>query len=283
MRQWISIVVLGGVFLLPAPASVQPSGVQAEVAEYLEVELRQSDAKINESYQTLMRQLGEPARSGLRSEQRAWLRNRDQACALDSQEKSRERWFRTILRNPKKTVCVVRFTRARTVQLDDMLAERSGALDPEAQDELANNALYEVFSKRGFDQGKWYFEVFLNGGEIARQAETAVYVAFSSANTRHGALLNFRKRDVGAAPTVVGLAIDLDNGELYHRFDGAWQAAPGSAEGENIKLGQEYRAEVSTSVALDRLIAADLIQVNFGDQAFTYDIPAGYRPVDFSR
>jgi hypothetical protein len=95
--------------------------------------------------------------------------------------------------------------------------------------------------------------------------------------------LNFRKRDVGAAPTVVGLAIDLDNGELYHRFDGAWQAAPGSAEGEDIKLGQEYRAEVSTSVALDRLIAADLIQVNFGDQTFTYDIPAGYRPVDFSR
>jgi uncharacterized protein YecT (DUF1311 family) len=283
MRQWISVVVVGSVFLLPTPASAQRGGAQTEVAEYLEAELRESDAKINESYRALMKQLGEPARSDLRGEQRAWLRNRDQACALDSQEKSRERWFRTILKDPKKTVCVVRFTRARTAQLDDMLADHSAAVDPEAQDELANNALYEVFSERSSNQGKWYFEVFLNGGEIARQAETAAVVAFSSDNARHGTLLNFRKRDVGTAPTIVGLAIDLDNGELYRRFDGAWEAAPGSAEGEDIKFGQSYRAEVSTSVALDRLIDADLIKVNFGEQAFTYDIPAGYRPVDSSR
>jgi uncharacterized protein YecT (DUF1311 family) len=283
MRQLISVIVLAGVFLLPAPASAQSGGARTEVAEYLEAELRESDAKINESYQALMRQLGEPARSSLRGEQRAWLRNRDQACALDSQETNRERWFRTILKDPKKTVCVVRFTRARTAQLEDMLANRNEAVDLEAQDELANNALYEVFSKRSPNQGKWYFEVFLNGGEIARQAETAAVVAFSSANARHGALLNFRKRDIGAAPTVVGLAIDLDNGELYYRFDGAWQAAPGSAEGEDIKLGQSFRAEVSTSVALDRLVDADLIRVNFGDEPFTYDIPAGYQPVDSRR
>ena len=33
MRRWISLVVPAGVFLLPA--SAQPGGAQAEVAEYL--------------------------------------------------------------------------------------------------------------------------------------------------------------------------------------------------------------------------------------------------------
>jgi uncharacterized protein YecT (DUF1311 family) len=74
----------------------------ADVAACLEAELRDSDAKINQTYQALMRQLDEQKKVALRDEQRAWLKKRDVACHLDSKESDRQRWMQAILRDYKK-------------------------------------------------------------------------------------------------------------------------------------------------------------------------------------
>ena len=53
---------------------------------------------------------------------------------------------------------------------------------------------------------------------------------------------------------------------------------PGSARGLDVKLGRQYRAFVISSVAMNGLIAKQLIQINFGDRPFAYAMPPGYRP-----
>lgn len=275
-----SFAVLAGA-ALSAPALAADCNdpqTSTDVAACLEQELRESDRSINEVYQELRGKLDEKGKLRLRDEQRAWLRKRDAACGLDTKESDRERWLRAILKDYKKTVCVVRFTRARVSQLDEMLAASSVPADDKAQDALADNARYELRSPNTHQTGKWYFEVRVDVGDVARTAETALWVGVDSDGGGMGNLINVRRNDAGKPPLTYGMAVDLADGKLYGRTDGTWHAVPGSAQGLDIKLGRACRAEITSSAEMTALLDRKLIEVNFGDRPFAYALPDGYRP-----
>lgn len=278
-NRFTALVAAGMLFAGPAMAlDCSRPETSSDVAACLEQELRDSDRTINEKYQELRTKLDERDRTRLRDEQRAWLKKRDAACHLDSKESDRERWMQVILADYKKTVCVVRFTRARVEQLSDMLANVSVPSDDTAQDALADNARYEVEAPNTHSKGKWYFEVLIDQGAIAKQAETALWIGAGADGGGMGNLINIRRNDAGKPMLRYGLAVDLDNGKLYNRLNGDWKAQPGSAQGLDIKLGRAYRAAVTSSVEMSDLLDHDLIQINFGDRPFAYSLPDGYRP-----
>lgn len=274
-----ALVATGIVFAGPAMAlDCNRPETSSDVAACLEQELRDSDRTINDTYQQLRAKLDEPDRIRLRDEQRAWLKKRDAACRLESKERDRERWMRAILGDYKKTVCVVRFTRARVDQLSEMLANATVPRDDNAQEALADNGRYEVGAPKTHSKGKWYFEVLIDQGAIAKQAETALSIGVDAEGGGMGNLISIRRNDAGKPMLRYGLAIDLEEGKLYNRLNGNWIAQPGSARGYDIKIGRSYRATVTSSVEMGGLLDRNLIQVNFGDRPFAYSLPDGYRP-----
>jgi len=208
------------------------------------------------------------------------LKKRDAACGLDSKESNRDRWMQDILKDDKKTVCVVRFTRARVGQLEQTLADAGNPSARQAPAEvLEDNDRYEIYSSNHHNKGKWYFEVLLDVGEIAKNAETALSIGFENPESHTGNLINIRRRDTNRPIERLGFAIDLDSGKYYSSYNGGWQSgSPGSAQGLDIKLGRDYRARVVSSVAMGTLLDKKLIQINFGGKPFAYPMPPGYRP-----
>lgn len=273
-KQW-----LAGFWLLaalPVWADCDNPSTRDEISQCLGDELRLEDQRINESYQALMKKLGEAEKTALRDVQRAWLKKRDAACRLDNKESNRERWFAAILQDTRKTTCVVRFTRARTAQLDSLLQGSAGAAGSE---QLDQNDRYEIYSATGKTRGKWYFEVDIKIGDVARMAETAFSIGYASAAGNPTWLVTARKRDAGKGTVRYGFAVDLDNGKFYGSENGLWPyGAPGSNGGLDVKLGQNYRAMVNSSVVIDPLLKSGAVNINFGDKPFQYALPAGYRP-----
>lgn len=251
---------------------------EADTVACLEKELRDSDVEINKTYQTLMDKVDPARQRALRNEQRAWLKMRDATCELDSKESDRERWMQVILRDYTKTVCVVRFTRTRVALLNRML------LQPRLPTEsmplaLGDPAAYERHTNGSHEKGKWYYEVKVDLGTIARTSPTALFMGFASGDISIGNLLNVTPSPFFLSIVRVGLALDLDNGKFYSSVNGVWRkGAPDSAMGMDVKLGRAYGAKVTSSVLMQDLLKTDLVRVNFGDKPFDYPMPPGYRP-----
>jgi len=95
-----------------------------------------------------------------------------------------------------------------------------------------------------------------------------------------GTLHTIHRRNIGQPPVNIGVALDLDAGKLYIRVDGGWRQQPGSAAGLDLKLGRPYVAKLTSSVPLGPYLDRGLVEVNFGQHAFTYALPDGYVPLD---
>jgi uncharacterized protein YecT (DUF1311 family) len=262
------------------------------VAHCLGGELRSADAKINESYQALMRQLSEPARTELRSEQRAWIKERDAVCNLSGREADREQWYKALLTDYRKTVCVTRYTRMRTAELDQMVANLTAAPRPtQARTDEPKNAqpprrqgkeAYQIVSQVARDKGRWYFEVLLKAGEIANFSPTAVWMGCGEGKTNTGAggLVQIRASDGGRATARMGFALDLEDGKLYAHQDGEWvNGEPGSSKGLDVKLARPYRCGIDSTALVAPMVENAMLQVNFGERSFAYPMPNGYRPL----
>lgn len=266
------------------------------VVKCLGDELRASDKKINESYQTLMKQFNADQRSKLREQQRTWLKARDHICSLNSREHDRERWFQEILKDYRQTICVTRYTRQRIAALDHMLAQQS---QPRSQPKLPSQAeelrvfpylraptdpsAYRIESPREFQHGRWYFEVNVRPADIARLAPTAMWLGCTEMprRTQVGHLLHIRPLVVGMPDNVlIGFALDLVDARFYVSMQGEWRnGAPGSSGGLPTMPGRTYRCGLESTVEVAPLINNKLIDVNFGDHPFMYVVPAGYRPI----
>src|SRR5882724_4164682 len=94
-----------------------------QIAQCLGKDLRDSDEKINSSYKELISTLNESDKANLRTAQRAWIKDRDSTCQLNTKESNREKWYDALLKDYAKTVCVTRYTRQRTKELDVLLAK----------------------------------------------------------------------------------------------------------------------------------------------------------------
>lgn len=263
-----------------AYADCDSSDNDAALAACLAAQLWETDQKINLIYQDLMGKFQKEDQIKLRNEQRSWLKMRDTVCGLDNRKSNREKWIHNIARDYQKTICVVRFTQKRIHQLETYQANINKKNKPNIAAEAISKdgGVYEVSAGATRSQGKWYFEVKLNPGEIAKEMEIAFYMGFEGRPTNMGKLVYIRKTDQGRSVYNFGFALDLDNGKFYRSQNGNWFALPGSAGGSDIKLGRDYRAKVTSSSSMHELLKRKLVDVNFGQRPFEYALPNGYRP-----
>jgi len=259
-----------------------------ETAGCLEVELRDADASINDSYKQLMAKLDEPAKLELRTTQRAWIKERDAICTLNTKENDREKWYQLLLNDYGKTVCVTRYTRKRTAELKAQLAgAQSGPLDAAPLAKPGANSpspspevTYNERKPTPHSSGKWYFELKVNYGKAVTIGPVVLTMGVSDKTQSTGLLDNIRTRDASKDSMRYALAIDLDNGKLYQSRNGVWVSGPpGSNEGMDLKLGRDYFAFFDTSADSYRpYVDAGAFVPNFGDTAMEYALPPGYRP-----
>lgn len=294
MKSFLGLLA-GGTFLLiagPALADCANATASAEIKSCLAQDLRDSDARINASYKLLMASRDEAGKTALRNEQRAWLKQRDTMCSLDNKISDREKWLQAIMASDAKTLCVTRYTFARVTALNSQLPKSAEPLPPAPQaprldqDPSAAAPKNTVYKDDGYTltsaasqtKGKWYFELSIDRGQIARLGDVLLESGYQGPQGGIIYSISVRHTDTGKAPVNVGIAIDLDNGAAYTRWNGNWGEQPGSNAGISVKLGLPYSAWLASSSPLGSFVQRGLIKVNLGEHPFVYTLPDGYRP-----
>jgi uncharacterized protein YecT (DUF1311 family) len=283
----IMIFVVGSAYAV----NCDKPGSSEDSAYCIGKELHESDVRINYTYQALMSKLAKSEQDKLRHEQRSWIKERDAVCNCASRESDREKWYQGLLKDYRKTVCVTRYTRQRTAELDRMLTDISyepqNKKTAEAPWQPRTNTVkyvetdYQIWSKGDKTTGRWYFEVTVDTGSIAGFSPTALWMgcADRKSGEAFGSLSQIRGSYTGAAVSRMGYALDLESGKLYIRRNGAWsRGTPGSLGGLDLKLGRPYRCGVETTVLIAGLADKGYLEVNFGEKPFAHSIPDGYRP-----
>jgi uncharacterized protein YecT (DUF1311 family) len=291
----IFALVLAGLFAFAAPSVTRaqcdhPKNSE-QAAQCVGDELRGADHTINRVYGDLMKSLSAEDRTKLRDDQRAWIKTRDKDCNLLWSKGNREAWLTDLLKDYQKTVCVVRLTNDRVQALNNY--QKANAVAPSADPVAAADGepVYDLFTREPKTKGKWYFEVKVDEPAIQKVAEATFSTGIAqaaaeagSANPNgfsYGELITVRRVDKIVEIYTLGFAIDLDNGKFYTSKNGAWeQGAPGTSSGMDLLRGRSYRGQFTSSVSLNSLIKARVLDVNFGGRAFTYHIPDGYSPMD---
>ena len=299
--------VLAALAFLSAPAfaNCDVPGSNQEAISCLAQDLRDSDKRINAVYKLLMDSKDKAGKLALRDEQRAWLKARDKACALDNKEPDREKWLQAITASQTKTICVVQHTFARVAQLDAQLGEQGGGATaanlptapkpvtfaPSA-DRQATTPAHDLSSltfgpfgrtsavdNRGtHEKGKWYYEFWIDRDSIAEMGDLLVTPGFSSMRHAVIRIVNIRRSQRGQGAIQVGLALDLDNGFVYVRQNGQWRVPPGGADAVAMELGSAYFVKVDASSDLGELFRRGLLRINIGHAPFAEPIPDGFRP-----
>ena len=260
-------------------------------AECIKTELKGSDSTINRTYGELMKSLAPDDRTALRSEQRAWIKTRDQQCGITWSKGDREAWFQDLLKDYQKTVCVVRLTNARVSALESYQKANKVAPAPETSASVADGQpVYDLQSTQPKSSGKWYFEVKVDGPAIQKMAEVTLFVGIAQSAPAAGAAneegqasgsMMMIRRNKQPDNGVIGFAVDLDNGKLYTSHDGAWEGgAPGSAGGLDLLKGRTYKAYLDSSAAVNAFLKAHSLELNYGDHGFVYHVPDGYKPLE---
>lgn len=93
------------------------NGVTVAMSDCTSIEIGAQDAKLNSTYQRVMRELEEGQRGKLRDAQRAWIRFRDSKCASESQSGG----TMDILNSGS---CILDATVRRTMELEAMTATK---------------------------------------------------------------------------------------------------------------------------------------------------------------
>ncbi|MGB9467553.1 MAG: lysozyme inhibitor LprI family protein [Candidatus Acidiferrum sp.] len=262
-------------------------------AECIKTELKGSDSTINRTYGELMKSLSPDDRTALRNEQRAWLKTRDQTCGITWSKGDREAWFADLLKDYQKTVCVVRLTNARFQALGNYQRTNSVAPSVEPASAAASDGelVYDLESREPKTKGKWYFEVKIDGAAIQKLAEVTFFIGVEQSAPEQGAtnengqatgsFVMIRRNNKTPDSGTLGFAVDLDNGKLYTSQDGAWSGGgPGTAGGLDLLRGRTYKAYLSSSSAVNPFLKAHALELNYGDRAFLYHAPDGYKPLE---
>lgn len=294
-RSSVLIAFIAIVLLL----AIAPSGAQAQCdnpktspqrAQCVGDELRGADRTINRVYGDLLKSLTTEDRGTLRSEQRAWIKMRDENCGLTWSKGDREAWLADLLQDYQKTVCVVRLTNDRVQALHSY--QKSNTVVPVAAPVRGSDStpVYDLFTYEPKAKGKWYFEVKVDEPAIQKLAEATFSAGVVQAVANEGAtnerggsygnLITIRRIDKNVELYTLGFAIDLDNGKLYLSKNGEWyEGNPGSSGGLDLMRGRAYKGQMSSSVSLNPFLNSHLIEVNFGERAFVYHLPDGYSPL----
>jgi uncharacterized protein YecT (DUF1311 family) len=289
-------VILSTVMFLAASAShaqCDNPKTDAARAECIKTELKGSDSTINRTYVELMKSLSPDDRTALRNEQRTWLKTRDQTCGITWSKGDREAWFADLLKDYQKTVCVVRLTNARVQALGSYQKSNSvaPAANPAPVASSDGELVYDLQSNEPKTKGKWYFEVKVDGAAIQKLAEVTLFIGVEQSQPEQGAanengegtgsFVMIRRNNKTPDSGTLGFAVDLDNGKLYTSQDGAWEGGgPGTAGGLDLLKGRTYKAFLSSSSAVNPFLKAHALDLNYGDRAFVYHVPDGYKPLE---
>lgn len=261
-------------------------------AECIKTELKGSDSTINRTYVELMKSLSPQDRITLRTEQRSWLKARDQECGITWSKGDREAWFADLLRDYQKTVCVVRLTNSRVAALASyQQANRVAPVADPAPASTDGALVYDLHSNQPKATGKWYFEVKVDGPAIQKINEVTLFIGIAQAASASGAanedgqasgsFVMIRRNNREPDNGTLGFALDLDNGKLYTSQDGAWEGgSPGSAGGIDILKGRIYKAYLTSSTAVNPFLKVHALELNYGDHGFVYHLPDGYKPLE---
>jgi uncharacterized protein YecT (DUF1311 family) len=261
-------------------------------AECIKIELKGSDSTINRTYVELMKSLSPDDRLALRTEQRTWIKTRNQQCGITWSNGNREAWFEDLLKDYQKTVCVVRLTNERVQALENY--QKTNKVVPAADPVPAageGEAIYDVVSNEPKTSGKWYFEVKVNGAAIQKLAEVTLFIGIAQSapdpgatnqqGQASGSFVMIRRNNQTPESGTLGFAMDLDNGKLYASQDGAWSGGvPGSSGGLDILRGRTYKAYLNSSTAINQFLQVHALELNYGDHAFLYHLPDGYKPLE---
>ena len=288
MRSRVTFVLLAsivGAAHAQAPDCNAPKTMQ-DVAACVEIELRDADARLNTLYSSIMARANQASRQALRSQQRDWLRDRDSECEVKAVAADREHWYAALAEKPHTAACVSNETSYRIAQLQSML---DGTAMPsrrefKQQQSIAMQMVGTTPDVQGrprvptrHSSGKWYFEVTVDLERSAKAGLHNIMAGFRSVNDQVMHLTSHELRTSDRGEMTIGCALDLDNGMLYYREGGSWNGRePGSNRGLEMKLGQDYLAQVMGSESITELMAAGLIRPNFGDTPFIYALPDGY-------
>jgi uncharacterized protein YecT (DUF1311 family) len=293
IKKWLAA---GLVLFMALPGYAECGG--DDVKACLAQDLRDSDKRINAAYQSLMSNLDQAGKTSLRDEQRAWLKTRDKACGLDTRESDREKWLQGILADQDKTVCVVRYTFQRVSQFDAMIGKQDQAKPaelppaPKAPDLTVARAPgaptlasltyfddgYAIRSMASYTSGKWYYEALIDRDGIAALGDVLLSTGFRTNEVGVTHMDSIRRKMVGAGPLLIGMAIDLDQGFVYVRVNGAWQSQPGQVSPLQVKLGRPYWVSLNGSSEIREFINRGLVKINLGHEPFRYALPDGYKP-----
>ncbi len=301
----VAMAVLAAVPAIARADCVSPA-TDSERAQCIGHDLRDSDVLINETYGQLRARLSPQGQNDLRGQEIAWIKARAQTCHVDTKEPDRDKWIANLLKDFDKTVCVVRFTNRRIAELQEQQAALSHSASsvpaplpplekssptapalPAPSSATAENTVpaggdvYGLVAQKHVSRGKWYFEISLDRGEIAKDASAAIFIGVKGIGFSDvGTLQTVHRRDIGQPKVNVGIGVDLDSGKLYIRVNGAWTEEPGSADGSDLKLGRPYLSLLNSSVPLNAYLDHGLVEVNFGQKGFVYTLPDGYQPLD---
>ena len=266
--------------------------------------LREQDDLLNRYYQSLIQGLSRSERNDWRRSQSAWLKSRDAKCGLDHEASTREEWFGQIEGDPEKLTCVMRVTQERLTELESKYGNRgvlnAWKVEPAPQpdwEQEGDGESRQKISSPAVSKGKFYFEVSLSGAAIVPGRELSVLIGIlglplgplaDAADAAQGGQNYFTFLTSGgplsvdaAGYQVIGIAADLDAGQMYVRNNGTWAGgAPGTAVGSALKPGWQYRAQVSANIMLAPMIEHGLLKVNFGSDPFRYQLPGGYLPFE---
>ncbi|MGH8617951.1 MAG: hypothetical protein ACREUW_09685 [Burkholderiales bacterium] len=142
-----------------------------------------------------------------------------------------------------------------------------------------------TLATRGVASGKVYAEFTLLARPRALKADTWTTIGVVPAPTPGRdsrtdvapgtpTMWNQRSNEI-AHNDVIGIAVDLDAGQLYFSRNGAWlNGQPGGGGGIPLTRGQTYHIAAVLSSGADSWTA------NFGKTKFRYPVPRGFRSYD---
>jgi len=242
--------------------------------------LVRSDQDLNSAYKWLVGNLAPAEVLKLKSDQNAWIRERNNVCKLSSNDTRDKNWLSKIFKSPTKSKCVMRYSNARVIELNSMIEKQKSIIS------IARHPPqdYIHYSEVTHEHGLWYFEVLVNAGEIAQATPVDVTSSCRPSNPNDylpsvGFHTTYKPTVNVTGENLIGLAIDLNKGKLYSSMNGIWQhGKPGSSDGLDILLGRPWGCGIQTNETVEDLLKRKFIEVNFGERPFTYELPAGYKP-----
>jgi hypothetical protein len=159
----------------------------------------------------------------------------------------------------------------------------------------SSTATQQVTSTIHVSSGKWYFEVLIGtvggpaiGRPILGVAKDTASVSVN--NTTSGQAWSYygysgqkyhtSSAAFGATFTtgdVIGVAVDMDAGNIWFSKNGTWQASGNPSTGANPAFNNLAGSNVSPWVGDDQSVETKSFTLNFGQRPFAYTAPSGFK------